>query len=92
MVIDGNSDQRPTDISGRFQAVAFDFDGLLFNTEELYQEVGEAILARRGRSLCRGLLAVMRGKPNRAVLQAMIAWHGLADSIDHALAFQIMHI
>ena len=86
MAIESNSDRWPTDVPGRFQAVAFDFDGLLFNTEELYQEVGGAILARRGKSLCPGLLALMRGKPNRPALKAMIDWHRLNDSVDQLLA------
>ena len=30
------------------RAVVFDLDGLMFNTEELYQEVGSEILRRRG--------------------------------------------
>ena len=30
------------------RAVTFDLDGLMFNTEELYQEVGGTILSRRG--------------------------------------------
>ena len=68
MAIESGSDRWPTDVPGRFQAVAFDFDGLLFNTEELYQEVGEAILARRGRNLCPGLLVVMRGKTEQGSL------------------------
>ena len=27
-----------------FQAVAFDMDGLMFNTEDLYDEVGDTLL------------------------------------------------
>jgi HAD superfamily hydrolase (TIGR01509 family) len=85
MMIDSSAEKRRVDVPGRIQAVAFDFDGLLFNTEELYREVDEALLTRRGRTLCAGLLAVMRGKPNRAALQAMIDWHNLDDSIDELL-------
>ncbi|MCC6494040.1 MAG: hypothetical protein IT424_13580, partial [Pirellulales bacterium] len=35
---------------GPLRAVTFDLDGLMFNTEELYQEVGGIVLARRGKS------------------------------------------
>ena len=38
----------PTD-PPRIRGVAFDLDGLLVNTEELYQHVGAELLARRGR-------------------------------------------
>jgi len=85
-VIESSTERWPVETAGGFQAVAFDFDGLLFNTEELYQEVGQAILSRRGRNLCPGLLAVMRGKPNRAALRAMIDWHRLDESVDQLLA------
>ena len=30
------------------RAVVFDLDGLMFNTEELYQDVGGELLRRRG--------------------------------------------
>ena len=33
----------------RLRAVTFDLDGLMFNTEELYQQVGGELLARRGK-------------------------------------------
>ena len=36
--------------SSRIAAVAFDLDGLLVNTEELYQHVGTELLRRRGHS------------------------------------------
>jgi beta-phosphoglucomutase-like phosphatase (HAD superfamily) len=36
--------------SSRIEAVAFDLDGLLVNTEELYQHVGTELLRRRGHS------------------------------------------
>ena len=32
----------------RLQAVVFDLDGLMFNTEDLYDLVGEELLRRRG--------------------------------------------
>ena len=66
----------------RPQAVAFDLDGLLVNTEELYQDVGTELLRRRGREFTADLLDRMMGRPQQVSLQIMIDWHGLSDTID----------
>lgn len=59
------------------RAVTFDLDGLMFNTEELYQEVGGQILARRGRKITGELLDQMMGRKSNIALQVMIDWHKL---------------
>lgn len=64
------------------RGVAFDLDGLLVNTEELYQHVGGELLRRRGRTFEPDLLDRMMGRPQRISLQIMIDWHGLADTIE----------
>ena len=64
------------------RAVAFDMDGLMFNTEELYEEVGDVLLQRRGRRICRKLLDRMMGRPSPVALQAMIEFHALDASIE----------
>jgi HAD superfamily hydrolase (TIGR01509 family) len=66
----------------RPQAVVFDLDGLMFNTEELYQGVGTEILRRRGCDFPGELLNRMMGRPGRVALQMMIDWHGLSDSVE----------
>ncbi len=63
------------------RAVVFDLDGLMFNTEELYQEVGGEILRRRGKSFGPELLHAMMGRPPRISLQMMIDWHSLTDTV-----------
>ena len=63
-------------------AVAFDLDGLLVNTEDLYQHVGSEMLRRRGRTFDLDLLDAMMGRPQRVALGVMIEWHGLEDTID----------
>jgi len=68
--------------STRIEGVAFDLDGLLVNTEELYQHVGTELLARRGRTFDADLLDQMMGRPQQVSLQIMIDWHGLADTIE----------
>ena len=62
------------------RAVVFDLDGLMFNTEELYQFVGGELLRRRGKTFEQELLDQMMGRPPRVSLQLMIDWHGLQDT------------
>jgi HAD superfamily hydrolase (TIGR01509 family) len=64
------------------QAVVFDLDGLMFNTEELYQFVGTEVLRRRGKNFDLELLHQIMGRPGRIALQMMIDYHGLPDSVD----------
>jgi HAD superfamily hydrolase (TIGR01509 family) len=59
------------------RAVTFDLDGLMFNTEELYQEVGGEVLARRGQQISGELLDQMMGRKSIIALQVMIDWHQL---------------
>jgi len=68
--------------SSRIAAVAFDLDGLLVNTEELYQHVGTELLRRRGKTFEPDLLDAMMGRPQQVSLSIMIEWHGLADTIE----------
>jgi HAD superfamily hydrolase (TIGR01509 family) len=63
-------------------AVAFDLDGLLVNTEELYQDVGTEILRRRRRLFDADLLDAMMGRPQQVALSIMIEWHQLDDSVE----------
>jgi HAD superfamily hydrolase (TIGR01509 family) len=65
----------------RVQAVVFDLDGLMFNTEELYQDVGAELLRRRGRQFTGALLDAMMGRPSPVALQIMIDWHKLDTTV-----------
>jgi len=69
-------------IETSIDAVAFDLDGLLVNTEELYQHVGGELLRRRGRVFDGELLDAMMGRPQPVALATMIEWHGLDDTVD----------
>lgn len=69
---------RPT----RPAAAVFDLDGLLFNTEELYQQVGSELLRRRGHEFGPELLHAMMGRPGRVALQMMIDYHTLGDTVE----------
>lgn len=66
----------------RPRAVVFDLDGLMFNTEELYQDVGSELLRRRGHAFGPDLLDAMMGRPNRVALQIMIDWHQLPATVE----------
>ncbi len=57
--------------------VVFDLDGLMFNTEDLYQHVGREVLARRGKEFTDELLDQMMGRKSTVALQIMIDWYDL---------------
>jgi HAD superfamily hydrolase (TIGR01509 family) len=62
------------------RAVIFDHDGLIFNTEELYQQVGTELLRRRRKTFDAELLNMMMGRPSKISLQIMIDYHELTDT------------
>lgn len=62
------------------RGVAFDMDGLMVNTEEMYTEVGEILLSRRGRSFSLELKAAMMGLPGPQAFNVMIDREGLSDT------------
>lgn len=64
------------------QAVVFDLDGLMFNTEELYQHVGSELLRRRQREFTKDLLDQMMGRPGNVSLRLMIDWHELEETVE----------
>jgi HAD superfamily hydrolase (TIGR01509 family) len=68
------------------RAVVFDLDGLMFNTEELYQEVGTELLRRRGHIFTQDLLDRMMGRPSHIALQIMIDTHILRATVEELLA------
>jgi HAD superfamily hydrolase (TIGR01509 family) len=70
----------------RPRAVVFDLDGLMFNTEELYQEVGTELLRRRGYEFTPELLDQMMGRPSGVALQIMIDTHTLKATVEELLA------
>ncbi len=63
------------------QAVVFDLDGLMFNTEELYQDVGSQMLRRRGKRFDAELLDAMMGRPAASALQLMIDYYALESTV-----------
>ena len=63
-------------------AVAFDLDGLMVNTEELFIHVGTQVIKRRGHELDFELLRQMMGRPSRVSLPLMIEWYGLSETVE----------
>ena len=65
----------------RVHAVVFDLDGLMFNTEQLYQQVGAELLRRRGKVFDSVLLNKIMGRPGAVAFQIMIDEHSLPDTV-----------
>lgn len=72
---------RPVTDAPRIRAVAFDLDGLMFNTEVVFQLSGTELLRRRGKSPPPELWQQMMGRRAQEAFQAMIDLCGLNDSI-----------
>lgn len=68
-------------LSTPLRAVVFDLDGLMFNTEELYQFVGGEVLRRRGKVFEAELLDQMMGRPGHIAIQMMIDYHRLEATV-----------
>jgi HAD superfamily hydrolase (TIGR01509 family) len=66
-------------------AVVFDLDGLIANTEDLYEQAGEELLGRRGKVYERELREQMMGRPVADSLRIMIEYHALTDGLDDLL-------
>lgn len=64
------------------RAVVFDLDGLMFNTEDIYQETGRTVLARRGCEFEPALIDQMMGRPSLKALEIMIQWNKLTDTVE----------
>jgi len=62
------------------KAVAFDLDGLMFNTEDVYWKVGGELLRRRGCEYTKELSDAIMGRPPQVCFETMIEWHALDDT------------
>ena len=66
----------------KIKAVAFDMDGLMFNTEDIYDEVGQIVLSKRGKDFTNDLKLKMMGLPHWAAFAVMKTECQLEDSIE----------
>jgi HAD superfamily hydrolase (TIGR01509 family) len=68
------------------QAVVFDLDGVIANTEDLYEEASQIVLSRRGKTYDAVLREQMMGRPAIVALQLMIDCHSLPDAIEDLMS------
>ena len=68
--------------SKSIQAVVFDMDGTMFNTEDIYDRVSQIVLQRRNKSFSNQLKLKMMGLPGDQAFQIMISHCGLEDSTE----------
>src|SRR5437899_1937487 len=67
---------------GGIRAVVFDLDGLMVDSESLFFQVAERLLARRGREFTHELMRRMLGLRGPEGLLLMKTEHGLEESSD----------
>ncbi|MGQ0633567.1 MAG: HAD family hydrolase [Planctomycetaceae bacterium] len=72
--------------SPRVSAVVFDLDGLMFNTEDIFNEVGHEVLRRREKAMTPELLRQMMGRRAPEAIRAMIDYHTLAATVEDLIA------
>ncbi len=67
------------------RAVAFDLDGLMFDTEALFFRVAGAMLSDRGKTFTPAIMAAMIGRQAAVAYPAMKAMAGLDESAEELL-------
>lgn len=66
----------------RIRAVAFDLDGLMFNTEHVFQQTGTELLRRREKVATPELFLRMMGRRAEDGFAAMIEMYSLTETIE----------
>lgn len=66
----------------RIKAICFDMDGLLFNTEDLFDEVGAEMVELRGHKLDPDLVRRMMGQQAAVALQLFKDHYGLRETVE----------
>lgn len=67
------------------KAVVFDLDGLMFNTEDVFNLSGRELLARRGKQMTHELLSRMMGRRANEAFAIMVEMMELSETIDDLL-------
>lgn len=65
----------------KIKALAFDLDGLMVNTEDIYDLVCDELLGKRGHQFSRELKLKMMGRPGYVAIRIMKDELGLSESI-----------
>jgi HAD superfamily hydrolase (TIGR01509 family) len=71
-----------TTTDNQLRAAVFDLDGVLANTEDLYEKACETVLGRRGKTYDPPLREQMMGRPVADALKIMIDAHGFNDPLE----------
>jgi HAD superfamily hydrolase (TIGR01509 family) len=66
----------------KLSAVVFDLDGLIVNSEDVYELVDMEVLRRRGQAFAPALREQMMGRPAAESVRIMIEHHALIESVD----------
>ncbi|MBX3441878.1 MAG: HAD family phosphatase [Planctomyces sp.] len=69
-------------VAPRIRAVTFDFDGLMFNTEEVFHLTGTELLRRRGKEPTPAVFHAMMGRRAEEAFAQLIRIMELRDTID----------
>jgi HAD superfamily hydrolase (TIGR01509 family) len=64
------------------RSVVFDLDGLMIDTEPIFEESARRLLARRDRTLLPHVLESMMGRPGRDALKLFRAAHALSETVE----------
>lgn len=67
------------------QAVAFDLDGLMFNTEHVFSAAGDELLKRRGHSMTKECIHGMLGRRPHEAFRVMCDMFSIDEPIDDLL-------
>ncbi len=70
----------------QISAVVFDLDGLMFNTEDIFNQSGRELLSRRGHELTPELLSQMMGRRAEEAFEIMIELLDLKETVAELLA------
>lgn len=73
---------QPTPAPWAIRSVVFDLDGLLIDTEPIFEEAARLLLARRNKPLIEDVMRAMMGAPAREVLPLFRDRHGLTESLE----------
>ncbi len=66
----------------RIEAVVFDLDGLVFNTEHVFHAAGEELLRRRGMEMPEDLHRTMMGRRAEEAYPILVERMGLSDTVE----------
>jgi len=86
----------PKRANERVEAVVFDLDGLMVDSERVFYRVGEELMRRRRRQFSEEHMRIMLGRPPRVAYANLIKAAGLQESVDELaeegreLFFQLM--